>query len=122
LLRARFYTVHLSQLQFLNPIRPIDINIKKALKRDFKAEGCLQHEVNCSIPAIIDDTSLKSALATLNVSAENFKSISTSHPTKFELPGNLKLNCLHGQHRVLAATEYLPHGDRWWLVDIYGEG
>ena len=114
--------VRLSQLQFLHPIRPIDPTIIKALRRDFKAEGCLQHEVDCSIPAIIDDASLKSALAMLNVSAETFKSISTGHPTKFELPSNLKLKCLHGQHRILAASEYLPAGDRWWLVDIYGEG
>lgn len=114
--------VRLSQLLFLDPIRPIDIKIVKALKRDFKAEGCLQHEVDCSIPAIIDDVSLTSALATFNVSAGSFKATSTSHPAKFELPSNLQLKCLHGQHRIIAATEYLPSGDRWWLVDIYGEG
>lgn len=30
-----------------------------------------------------------------------------------------KLQCLHGQHRLLAASEILEPGDRWWPVQIY---
>jgi hypothetical protein len=114
--------VRLSSLVFYNPFRPIDTELKDSLKRDFKAEGCLQHEIDCSIPALIDNASFLSALEALNVSAESFKSLSNNHPTKFELPANLQLKCLHGQHRIAAAAEYLPYGDKWWLVDIYGEG
>lgn len=114
--------VRLSQLLFLNPIRPIDRKIIDALKRDFKAEGCLQHEIDCSVPAIISDASRTLALEALNVSAERFKATSRNRPAEFELPSNVQLQCLHGQHRIVAATEYLPSGDRWWLVDIYGEG
>ena len=114
--------VGLSQLQFLDPIRPIDVKIVKTLKRNFRAGGCLQHEAGFSIPAIIDDTSLSSALTKLHLSAESFKASSAIHPAGFTLPSNLQLDCLHGQHRIRAATEFLPSGDRWWLVDIYKEG
>ncbi|KIM93529.1 hypothetical protein OIDMADRAFT_35637 [Oidiodendron maius Zn] len=114
--------VRLSQLQFMNPIRPVDLKIVNALKRDFKAEGCLQHEVDFSVPALIDEASLSSALAMLHISTETFKATSALNPAEFELPGNLQLDCLHGQHRILAAAEFLPPGDRWWLVDIYGDG
>lgn len=114
--------VRLSQLQFLNPIRPVDLKIVNALKRDFKAEGCLQHEVGFSVPALIDNASLSSALAVLGISAESFKATSAINPAEIEFPNNVKLDCLHGQHRIIAAAEFLPLGDRWWLVDIYGEG
>jgi len=114
--------VRLSQLIFLDPIRPIDIKITTSIKRAFKAEGCLQHEADYSVPAILNHTCLQSALATLAVSLEGFKAALTAKPLIFELPSNLQLQCLHGLHRTHAATEYLPPGDRWWLVDIYSEG
>jgi hypothetical protein len=76
----------------------------------------------CSIPVIIDDASLASALAALVISAETLRTTSTNRLTKFELLRNIQLKCLHGQHSILAAAEYLPPGDRWWQVDIYREG
>jgi len=104
--------VRLSQLSFPDPIRPIEPEVVKALERDFKAEGCLQQDSNFSLPAIIDDDSLKLALEGLSVSLEHFKASSKLSPAKFELPHNIHLACLHGQHRVIAATEHLPPGDR----------
>jgi len=114
--------VRLSQLSFPNPIRPVEPEVLKTLKRDFKAEGCLQQDSNFSLPAIIDNDSLKLVLEGLQVSLEHFKAASKVSPAKFELPHNVQLACLHGQHRVIAATEHLPPGDRWWLVDLYGQG
>ena len=32
--------------------------------------------------------------------------------------GRRKLQCLHGQHRLLAAVKVLKPGDRWWPVQI----
>lgn len=42
--------VRLSQLSFPNPIRPFNRELVNALKRNFKAEGCLQGDSNFSIP------------------------------------------------------------------------
>ena len=33
-----------------------------------------------------------------------------------------KLQCLHGRHRLLAASKILEQGDRWWPVQIYSFG
>ncbi|PWW72046.1 hypothetical protein C7212DRAFT_38371, partial [Tuber magnatum] len=30
--------------------------------------------------------------------------------------------CLHGQHRILAANQYLEPDSRWWEVDLYDKG
>lgn len=114
--------VRLSQLSFADPIRPIDRSLVDGLKRDFKSEGCLHGDSNFSIPAVIDESSLTLITQGLNISQEDFKTASILCPGKFELPENIQLNCLHGQHRVVAASEHLSPGDRWWLVDIYGYG
>ena len=114
--------VRLTQLLFPNPIRPIDPKLVKVLKRNFKGEGCLQQDSTFSLPAIIDDDSLKLALEGLDVSADHFKAASILSPAKFELPHSIQLACLHGQHRVAAAAELLDPGNKWWLVDIYGQG
>jgi hypothetical protein len=110
--------VRLSQLEFPNPIRPFDKKLILALKRDFKAEGCLQHERDCSIPAMINDSGFAHVLENLNINSENFKATTAFQPAKFELPDNIQLHCLHGRHRTHAATQYLPIKDRWWLVDF----
>ncbi|OAF58914.1 hypothetical protein VC83_06258 [Pseudogymnoascus destructans] len=88
--------VRLSQLSFPNPIRPIDPNLVKVLKRTFKSEGCLQQDSTFSLPAIIDDNSLTLALEGLGVGADRFKADSILSPAKFELPHNIQLACLHG--------------------------
>ncbi|ELR06575.1 hypothetical protein GMDG_08048, partial [Pseudogymnoascus destructans 20631-21] len=107
--------VRLSQLSFPNPIRPIDPNLVKVLKRTFKSEGCLQQDSTFSLPAIIDDNSLTLALEGLGVGADRFKADSILSPAKFELPHNIQLACLHGQHRVAAAEKLLGSGNKWWL-------
>ncbi|OBT64130.1 hypothetical protein VE03_06282 [Pseudogymnoascus sp. 23342-1-I1] len=107
--------VRLSQLSFPNPIRPIDPKLVKVLKRTFKGEGCLQQDSAFSLPAIIDDSSLTLALQELGVSADHFKADSILSPANFELPHNIQLACLHGQHRVAAAKEVLGSGNKWWL-------
>ncbi|KAL5350969.1 hypothetical protein ACLOAV_004542 [Pseudogymnoascus australis] len=114
--------VRLSQLSFPNPIRPIDPKLVKVLKRNFKGEGCLQQDSAFSLPAIIDDNSLTLALRELGISADRFKADSILSPAKFELPHNIQVACLHGQHRVAAAKQLLGSGNKWWLVDIYGQG
>jgi hypothetical protein len=114
--------VRTTQLQFLDPFRPIDQKIIDALIRDFGAEGCLQHNKDCSVPAIVTDHEYQQVLSHISLNTEEFKTKSTLQPTLYEIPIHLKLNCLHGQHRIVAANSYLPSGDRWWLVDLFSSG
>jgi hypothetical protein len=114
--------VRISQLSFPNPLRQIDPKIVDKIKRDFGKEGCLVHQQGCSIPAVLNEDEFRICLENLGVSLESFKTNSPNSPPRFELPINAKLPCLHGQHRIRAAAEYLPPEERWWMVDLYGEG
>ncbi|KAM3074504.1 hypothetical protein ACMFMF_006511 [Clarireedia jacksonii] len=111
--------VRTTQLKFLDPIRPVDQKIVDSLIRDFGAEGCLQHEKDCSVPAIVADIDYQQILSHLSLNEEDFKTKSILQPTSYNIPLHINLNCLHGQHRILAANSYLPSGDRWWLVDLF---
>lgn len=112
----------LTQLRFPNPFRDIDQKNVAILKRNFETEGCLQHDRECSVPATIEATVFRRVLQKLSVDAETFKTTSASYPAHYVLPGDTQLSCLHGKHRIVAASEFLPPGDRWWLVDIYDDG
>jgi hypothetical protein len=107
--------VRLNQLQFSSSVRPLDQKIVHALKRDFRAEGCLQHQKCCSIPALITESDFSAILEHLRLTPEALK-IAEPQP---EIPSAVQLECLHGQHRISAARDFLPLSEHWWLVDLY---
>jgi hypothetical protein len=98
----------------------VDKRIIEQLKRYFEGQGCMSQSNR--IPAIIDDSTLEAGLEGLAINAESFKASSTTAPPKLHFGDNVKLECLHGQHRVLAAKEFLAPRKRWWAVDFYGTG
>ncbi|KAH8674430.1 hypothetical protein BGZ60DRAFT_403952 [Tricladium varicosporioides] len=111
--------VAIAHLAFPHPCRQVDRKIIEQLKRDFEGEGCKIEEPNNRIPAIIDDPTLQEVLEKLATSAETFRAASKGDPPRLQLDHNVKLECLHGQHRVLAAKEFLLPPRRWWVVDLY---
>jgi hypothetical protein len=112
--------VSIEHLDFPHPCRHIDINVIGQLIRNFEGEGCIK-DTN-RIPAIINDSILYAGLNKLETSAESFKAISNSAPPRLHLERGVKVECLHGQHRVLAAKKFLDPSERWWIVDFYGSG
>ena len=112
--------VRIDHLTFPNPIRCKGDKIIEQLERTFAAEGCLDEQHG--VPAVIDDHILRAALNKTGLKVENLRVISGRQPPKLQFPENTKLECLHGQHRVLAAKKYLPPAERWWTVDLYGTG
>jgi hypothetical protein len=114
--------VWITHLDFPHPSRQIDRRVIEQLKRDFDGEGCIKERTNHRIPAIIDDSKLQAALEKLAISTETFKAISRDNPPQFHLGSGVKLECLHGQHRALAAKEHLYPSLRWWIVDLYSNG
>jgi hypothetical protein len=41
---------------------------------------------------------------------------------ELEFPPGLHVECLHGQHRILAAAAVLEPEDKWWAIDLYRTG
>jgi hypothetical protein len=110
--------VAITHLEFPHPSRQIDRKIIEQLLRDFDGEGCRPEEPDHRIPAIIEDSVLQVALEKLSMSADAFKA-EASKPPILHLENGVMLDCLHGQHRILAAKEHIPTC-RWWTVDLYG--
>jgi hypothetical protein len=113
--------VSITHLDFPHPTRQIDEKIIRQLVRDFEGEGCIREEPSHRIPAVIDDSVLEEALEKIPLTAEAFKA-KVDNPPFLNLRNGVKLECLHGQHRVLAAKEHLGASQWWWIVDIYGTG
>lgn len=112
--------VWITHLDFPHPSRQIDRRVIEQLKRDFDGEGCIKDRADHRIPAIIDDSTLQEGLEKLAISTETFKASSRDNPPHLRL--GAKLECLHGQHRALAAKEHLAPSLRWWIVDLYSIG
>ena len=113
--------IFIKHLCFPNPARPVDEKIIEQLQRDFDGEGCLREEPNNRVPVIIDDLALQEGLNKLGYDAETFKAKSAKPPL-LRLGSRALLECLHGQHRIVAAKRYLTSKNRWWVVDLYGTG
>jgi hypothetical protein len=115
--------VSIHNLDFPHPIRGIDKKAIQQLIRDFDGEGCIRAEPSHRIPAVIDNSILQAALQKMKtpLTAESFKA-KADNPPILKLGSGVKLECLHGQHRVLAAKEHLPASQWWWVVDLYGTG
>lgn len=112
--------VSIEHLDFPHPCRHIDTKVIEQLIRDFEGEGCIK-DTN-RIPAIIDDSVLRAGLKKLAMSAESFKAVSNSVPPWLDLERDVRIECLHGQHRILAAKKFLKSSKRWWIVDFYSSG
>ena len=112
----------IAHLDFPHPCRQINRKVIEQLKRDFEGEGCIKDEQSHRIPAIIEDSILQKGLQKLEISSETFKAVSNDDPPLLHLEQDIKLECLHGQHRVVAAKEFLPAPKRWWIVDLYSTG
>jgi hypothetical protein len=111
----------MKHIAFPSPSRPVDKKIIKQLQRDFGGEGCLREELSNRVPAIIDNLTLEGLLNKLGYNAETLKNKS-SEPPLLSLLDGLQLECLHEQHRILAAKACLPPSQRWWVVDLYRSG
>jgi Protein of unknown function (DUF3723) len=111
--------VWIAHLHFPNPCRQVDRKVIKQLKRDFEGEGCIREKPTNWVPAIIDEPTLQAVLGNLATGAEAVRVASKANPPKLNLGREVKLECLHGQHRILAAKEFLDSSQRWWVVDLY---
>jgi hypothetical protein len=102
--------------------RDIDRKNIERLKRIFARQGCLRLSPSNHVPAIITEQDLKVALQHSGKTLKDLLNSAQDAPLKLTLPPNYMLECLHGQHRILAALEILIPKEEWWTVDLYLSG
>jgi len=110
--------VSLNNLQFDELTRRLESKNVARLVRIFQYEGCLRLEREHHVPVIIDEVQLSYMCQQSGVEPG---SLLTDALVILNCE-NITLRCLHGQHRIAAAKEFLEPGDKWWIVDIYVQG
>src|SRR5438270_7441473 len=93
--------------------RDVDRKNVERLKRIFARQGCLRLSPSNHVPAIINEQDLKVALQYSERTLEDLLNSAQDAPPKLTLPPNYMLECLHGQHRILAALEILRPKEEW---------
>jgi hypothetical protein len=102
--------------------RDVDEKNVQRLKRIFSREGCLRLLPSNHVPAIIDERDLHAALQYSGRTLSDLLNSAQDAPPKLTLPPGYMLECIHGQHRILAALKVLEPKDEWWAVDLYLSG
>ena len=75
------------------------------------------------MPAIIGQQQLANAMRDSGVSVQQLLAAGplNGYPS-LEFPTGVKLECLHGLHRIEAGREFLLPTEKWWVVDLYPPG
>lgn len=102
--------------------RDLDPKHVEYLKGCFKRDRCRRLEVRNHIDAVVDQPSLDVALRKSGVSARELLTNQPNGCPWLEFPKDFQLHCVHGQHRIQAAREFLLPTDKWWTVDLYTSG
>lgn len=87
----------------------------------FRKDGCRRLDPRNHVTGVVDKQSLKRARQAASVTKQD---LLTNPPDRYPhlhfQVGDVK--CLHGQHRLKAASDILPPSERWWVVDLYRDG
>lgn len=115
--------INLDVLHFSsNEHRNLDPKHVEYLKGCFQKDRCRRLEEQNHIQAIIDQPNLDNALRHSDVSPYELLNSKQNGYPKLIFPRGFKLRCLHGQHRIAAAREFLLPHDKLWTIDLYTSG
>ena len=119
--------VYISRLSFDNHAGKRAISEKNInrLHGIFKKEGCLRLDSENYVPVRIEEDILAQALAESRLIGQDLKLLpNDGEPHFLSLPQHYQLECLHGQHRILAGKEYYAGEEEelWWTVKIFLKG
>ncbi|CUS07176.1 unnamed protein product, partial [Tuber aestivum] len=103
-----------------NGVRAINQRNIDRLVNIYRVRGCLRREREHRIPALIESSALATALEVSGAVPDTLLG-SEDDPPLLVFP-EASVECLHGQHRILAASRYLEDNNRWWVVDLYDQG
>lgn len=100
--------------------RTLDDRNVARLKNIFELEGCLRLDPEHHVPAIINVEELNAVIQqSPEIQAGQLQSCQTPPLLEF---GEKVLTCIHGRHRIAAASKILSPRDKWWTVDFYSAG
>lgn len=116
--------VHFSGLNFDHALTSIshrsynDRNLNR-LENIFKIQGgCDKSNEEYFISATVRLEDLKQSL---EVSGHSIESL-TFNASDTPYLDDIKVNCLHGLHRIKAASRVLDPSDHWWIIKLYEDG
>jgi Protein of unknown function (DUF3723) len=92
------------------------------LKGCFREGGCRPLEKQNHISAVVRPEVLEQVLRASGIEHSALLHNQPQGYAELEFPPGLQVECLHGQHRVLAAAAVLEPEDKWWAVDLYRTG
>lgn len=113
--------VNLDQIS-LQPLssREIDHKNVERLHEIFGKDGCNRLDLRNHVTAVVSMQHLQRACHAMGLTLEELKSRQQQYP-RLAFRGR-QVKCLHGQHRLQAAEDFLFPSDRWWTVDLYLDG
>jgi hypothetical protein len=111
--------VDISCLEFLDS-RQLDGRIVEELVSNFQQTRCRRYESENFIPVLITKAGLERALRVSNINRTDLKTPAQDGSFRFlKAAKNQKFSCIHGQHRIRAAEQFLDPRDRWWPVKLF---
>ncbi|KAI9743715.1 MAG: hypothetical protein M1818_003031 [Claussenomyces sp. TS43310] len=95
--------------------RQYDPAISQRLQSVFASEGCLRFTDTNYVPVLVTSDQLQSILRSSDTSLEALQTETLPEITLVIR----KLRCLHSQHRLAAALDFLPVSEQWWIANLY---
>jgi hypothetical protein len=101
--------------------RELDPKNVERLSEVFSHDGCRRLDIRNHVTAVVSRQHLAVALQTAGVTTRSLKTSPLDQYPLLEFSVG-QIQCLHGQHRLVAAKEQLPPPEQWWTVDLYLDG
>lgn len=93
----------------------------RALRNVFRLRNVRRLDPDNHIPAVISKGRLQAALRASECNEGQLRDLAGPLPPELIFPLGFELQCLRGQHRVIAAEDLLSPTNRWWVVSLYDE-
>jgi hypothetical protein len=105
--------VNINNLEF-HSARDLDDQNVDRLLGIFRLRGCQRDDPANAVPVVVEDQTLADISSALSQNPIGARTV--------PLSGTVKLQCLHGRHRISAARRFLPASDKWWTVKVFDHG
>lgn len=105
--------VNIDNLEF-HSVRDLDDQNVDRLLGIFRLCGCQRDDPANAVPVVVEDQTLSDFSPALSQTTIGARTV--------PLSGTVKLQCLHGRHRISAARRFLAASDNWWTVKVFDYG
>lgn len=112
-------SIQLEVLYFQDAVDEVNVDRLVNLLQESRYDRMAVH--NHAV-ATVDQKTLDLALRYSNLSSNMLVANEAGIYPTLEFPPEIRLPCLHGADRLAAARQFLPPGDKRWVVDLYLPG